>query len=223
LLRCLPPRPDEAAQVLDAALPELRDLGSPIDLAVWESVRALADLLLGRPRSAERLAREALLHLSTHPGTESATALTTLGDALVAQGKRDEARGHYLAAYHVLMALPQSRRTAAALREVGLRLELLGDSGHALLSYRMSLDAAGVLASHTAVQAAFGTRELLNLREEDEILTPSAFRKESAIPAESDEAAELQPGQVEAGRVWRTGDDRSHDRQDDVRETSRGS
>lgn len=220
LLRCMPPRPDEAAQVLDAALPELRDLGSPIDLAVWESVRALADLLLGRPRSAERLAREALLHLSSYPGKESAAALTTLGDALVAQGNRNEARGHYLAAYQVLMGLAQSRRTSAALREVGLRLELLGDASHALLIYRMSLDATGVLVARGAIQAAFGHSELVNLREElDDELTPSAFRKDPAAPSET---AELEPGEIQAGRVWRTREDRWNDRQDEVQETSRG-
>jgi transcriptional regulator with XRE-family HTH domain len=135
LLRCTPPRPEQAAQVLDAAFDELRDLGSHVDLAVWESVRALADLLMGRPLSAERLAREALLHLASHPGIESVKALVTLGDAVVAQGRQDEALDHYLAAREVLTSLFQSRRTAALLREVGLRLELVGDTRDALQTY----------------------------------------------------------------------------------------
>lgn len=187
LLRCTPPQPEQAAQVLDSSLEELRDLGSHVDLAIWESVRALADLLMGRPRSAERLAREALLHLSGHPGIESAKTLVTLGDALVAQDRREEAQQHYLAAREALAGLFQSRRTAAFLRDVALRLELLGDTSDALTTYRSALEATGIQASDSAVRVAFGPREASTVVAEEEP-SPSAFA----------------PGQVENGRIWRT-------------------
>lgn len=207
LLRCSPPRPEEATRILDTALAELRDLGSKIDLAEWEQVRALAELLLGHPRSAERLAREALLHLSSQPSVESAQTLMTLGDALVAQGRREEARQHYLAARDTLTTVSLGRRSAGPLREVALRFELLGDADTALTLYRSSLAAANVPSAEHAVRAAFKAGAAVgSAHATDEPYVPSAFA----------------PGQIDNGRVWSTRDDRSAERQEEGQEAQRG-
>lgn len=210
LLRSTPPRPEEAARILDGALTELRDLGSHIDLADWERVRALAELQLGHPRSAERLAREALLHLSNHPGLESAQTLTTLGDALVAQGRRDEAAQHYLAAQETLTGLKPSRRLAAPLRELGARLELLGDTQLALHAYRNALNAANVPGVDSAAQLAFAAGATVAPS------TAAAAGEEPYVPSA------FAPGEIEDGRVWRTHDDRSAERQEEGQEAPHG-
>lgn len=147
-----------AAAVLDQVRPELEDLGGPIDLAVWGSRRALAALLLGEPTAAEQLARQALLNLSAHPDTEAAEALVTLGDALVAQDRREEAIEHYAAAGEVLRKLPVSRQVSSLWREIAERLLLADREPDALVCLREALGATGVRANVEAARVAFGLR-----------------------------------------------------------------
>lgn len=156
ILRADPTRAAEAAAILDQSLEDLQDLGSPVDLAIWESTRSLADLLLGAPDRAEQLARQALLHLSAYPGVESARALICLGDALVAQGQRAEADEHYEAAGHALEEAPPSRQVASVWREIADRLALSREVDRALAAYRRALDSGGIRSNLAPAQAAFG-------------------------------------------------------------------
>jgi transcriptional regulator with XRE-family HTH domain len=156
ILRATPARAQEAAHILDQALTDLQDLGSPVDLATWESTRSLADLLMGHPEQAEQLARQALLHLGVHPGSEAARALVTLGDSLVAQGHRDEANNNYMAAGESLRNAPMSRHLAALWREIADRLALAEQIDAALAAYRQALDSGGIRSNLASAEVAFG-------------------------------------------------------------------
>ncbi|NLT53403.1 MAG: helix-turn-helix domain-containing protein [Actinomycetales bacterium] len=144
-----PSRAPEATAILERALPDLQDLGSPADLATWERVRSLADLLTGSPEQAERTARQALLHLSAYPDAETARVLITLGDAIAVQGHTSEACTQYHGAMESLSALPVSRHTASLWREIADRLLLFNETDPAVKAYQQALNAAGV-RSHLA-------------------------------------------------------------------------
>jgi len=144
LLRTSPPRTSEALPLLDRALPTLQDCGSPVDIATWESTRSLAELLAGNAAGAEQRARQALLHLSSCPATESVRALVTLGDCVLVQGRGQEAEEHYAAAARSLASGRSTRQVAALWREIADRLSRAGRFDEALDAYRRALDAAGV-------------------------------------------------------------------------------
>lgn len=156
LLTIDPQRISEAVTLLDDALPDLQDLGSPADLAYWGSIRSIAEIMQGHGARAEQLARQALLHFSAHPGHELARTLMILGDSLVAQHLHDQAVEQYQAAREVLAGCTQSRRTAGLWRELAERFHFAGDPQEALRAYTRGLDAAGVHSRSRAAHVAFG-------------------------------------------------------------------
>ncbi len=156
LLTLEPQRVREALVLLEDALPDLQDLGSPSDLAAWGNTRAISEVLLGRPPRAEQFVRQALLHFSAHPGFELARALITLGDSLVAQGRRDDGLEQYRASGAVLAECPQNRRIATLWRQLGERLHLAGLIEESLAAYAKGLDAAGVHTRSHVADVAFG-------------------------------------------------------------------
>ncbi len=150
LLRADPSRAAEAVDLLDRALPDLTDLGSPADLAYWESTRSHAELLIGRPVAAEDLARKALLRLNPDPSPERARVLTLLGDAALAQHRPDDAREHFSAALGALAGVEASRFTAAVARDIADRLAH-SDPASAAAAYRTALDMAGTRGTGGAI------------------------------------------------------------------------
>jgi len=144
VLRADPSRAPEATAILDRALPALQDFGSPADMATWERVRSLSELLTGEPERAERTARQALDLLSPYPTSETAQVLVTLGDALAAQKRDDDARAQYRAAMERLSSEQLTRRTASLWREIADRFLLFGEVDPGVEAYRKALDAAGV-------------------------------------------------------------------------------
>ncbi|MFN8074022.1 MAG: helix-turn-helix transcriptional regulator [Kineosporiaceae bacterium] len=173
LLTLDPQRITEAVTLLDDALPDLRDLGSPPDLALWGSVRSIAEIMLGHGDRAEQLARQALLHFSAHPGFDLARTLLILGDSLVAQGRHDEGMVQYRSSREVLDGCPTSRRTATLWRQLAERLQLAGRPDEALAAYARGLDAAGVHTRSHVADVAFGLHEHYAVKDRA-VLSPSA-------------------------------------------------
>jgi tetratricopeptide (TPR) repeat protein len=154
-----PERAWQAAEILDRSLPTLADLGSPGDQATWEGIRAVAHLLTGDARAAERFARRALVHLEDAGDLgQSAQVTITLADALVAQGRHDEARTCYREA---LGLVPQERRgwrAAGMYRSLAYRFRLLDDEAAASDCLERALEVRGVTVHAAAADVAFGLR-----------------------------------------------------------------
>jgi len=155
LLAGEPPLVDEAREALDRARSELRRLGSELDLAEWDHLRSTVSLLDGDVREAEALARSAIDQLPEGAGAENLTlAHRALGDALAAQGRRDEALEHYAIAVDLqAMGFP-GRAAALAWRDLAERLLARGEVAAAVRAYRGALDAAGVRDRTRAVLTA---------------------------------------------------------------------
>ena len=147
-----------AAAVLDQTRGDLEDLGGAFDLAVWGTRRAMAALLLGDAAGAEALTRQALLQLTVNPSSHAAEALAILGDCVVAQGRTDEARQHYIAAGEVLRGCAANRDAAMQWRELGERWLMAGDRDRAMEAFRTSLSVAGIQGFVGTAQVAFGLR-----------------------------------------------------------------
>jgi tetratricopeptide (TPR) repeat protein len=147
LLRCLPPRPDEARSQLRASLEDLTEVGSEVDLAYCETELARAELLLDRPQEALRLAGSAVSRLGSAPRPEHAHTSLVRARALLALGRRDEAVDAYRAAATMLGGLELSRHAAAAWRELADAFAELGMLEDATLAYQQALTDAGVRAA----------------------------------------------------------------------------
>lgn len=157
LLALDPERVKEALTLLDEALPDLQDIGSPSDLAAWGNTRGIAEILVNRPARAEQLARQSLLHFSAHPGLELARTLITLGDALVAQGRREEGLEQYVACREIVEhQCTPTRRVATLWRQLGERFACAGQMQEALDAYAQGLEAAGVHGRSRVADVAFG-------------------------------------------------------------------
>jgi tetratricopeptide (TPR) repeat protein/transcriptional regulator with XRE-family HTH domain len=141
LLRAAPERAQEAALLLDQALPALKDLGGRHDLAMWACVRGRAHLALEESVPAEALVRQAIPDLLDPE--DRAWGLITLGDAVAAQGRVEEGAAHYRDAAAALDGTRVSRGLAQTWRELAERLNWLDDPT-ALDLYRQALDATGV-------------------------------------------------------------------------------
>lgn len=139
-------RAAQAVGLLERALPLLRDFASATDLGMWEGTRALAALAQGESPTAEEFARRAVLSLAGRCGPEGPQAQMSLGDALAAQGRTDEATASYLAAHHALDRCPATRQASAIWREIADRLIRTGQQETGIMAYRRALDAAGVRA-----------------------------------------------------------------------------
>jgi transcriptional regulator with XRE-family HTH domain len=159
LLRSEPGRVNDAMALLDRALTDLADLGSPSDLAMWEYARARGELFLGRPAQAEQLARQALLHSNPAPTWSLARIHLVLGDALTAGGG-GEALGSYHAAREILRNCTVSRQAATVWRELADRLALAGDQPGATAAYVQALDSSGIRGDVAAARMAFGIEPL---------------------------------------------------------------
>ena len=160
LLRTDPARVNDAMALLDRALTDLADLGSPSDLAMWEYARARGELFLGRPAQSEQLARQALLHSNPAPTWSLARIHLVLGDAVTAGGRGPEALVSYGEAGNVLRSCGVSRQVAIVWRELADRLSLAGDVQAAMAAYVNALDYGGMRGDLTTARMAFGVEPL---------------------------------------------------------------
>lgn len=154
-----PDRASEAAAILDRVSPRLGELGTPAERGYWESNRSIAHLVVGEASRAEHVARRAVLHLrDSGDDAEAAQALITLGDALVANGRRDGALASYRQAAELLVECTPKWKAASLFRSVAHRLSLAGDADGAVELLVSALDAAGVRAETASADVAFGRR-----------------------------------------------------------------
>jgi transcriptional regulator with XRE-family HTH domain/Tfp pilus assembly protein PilF len=159
MLCARPERVAEAASILDRSRGELRDFGTPAELARWECNRSIAHLLLGQTAKAEETARRAMLHLGdAGDDLEAVLSTITLGDALVASGRRDQGLAGYRRAASVLSACGAGWKVASFFRAIAYRLTLAGEPEESGRLLEAALDAVGIRVQTAAADIAFGGR-----------------------------------------------------------------
>ncbi len=145
LLAADPPRIEEAREALVRARDELHRLGSEVDLVEFDQLRSTVALLALDPSEAEELARGATRRVPEDAAAEQLSlAHRALGDALMAQGRPEEAQQHWMNAADLLASATRGRGTALAWRDLAERFRSSGQTEAALRAYRAALDAAGV-------------------------------------------------------------------------------
>lgn len=145
LLQQSPPRPAEAEPLLVAALQDLTDSGTEVELASAETELARARLALGRPQEAMELAAASLRRLGTEQRLEAARARIAHGQASLMLGDKKAALSSFERAAEDLSSIGASRESAAGWRELAELLSLLGRHQEASEAYRHALDAMGVV------------------------------------------------------------------------------
>jgi transcriptional regulator with XRE-family HTH domain len=148
LLRCSPPRAEQAYEMLVIAHDSLTNCGTEVDLAYCETELGRAKLLLDDPQEALDLARGVLRRLEPDRRHESAHARILLARAHLALGQPDLAVAEYRAAATELTDLKGAERQAAAawreLADAFTGLHLFED---AAMAYQQALAEAGVRAA----------------------------------------------------------------------------
>jgi tetratricopeptide (TPR) repeat protein len=142
-----PAEPALALEQLDLAEPELKLLGSEVDLAEVDINRSRAHLLLGDAALAVAHARAALDRLAGQTRLENADAQVSLGDALHALGDTDSAARAYSWAAEMLSMMTASRQSAAVWRDLGDRFQGNGEVARAAAAYDRALREAGYPAN----------------------------------------------------------------------------
>lgn len=142
-----PAEPALALEQLDLAEPELKLLGSEVDLAEVDINRSRAHLLLGDAALAVAHARAALDRLAGQTRLENADAQVALGDALHALGDTDSAARAYSWAAEMLSMMTASRQSAAVWRDLGDRFQGNGEVARAAAAYDRALREAGYPAN----------------------------------------------------------------------------
>ncbi len=143
VLRADPVDPVLALQQLDLAEPELRLLGSELELTTVDIERSRAQVLLGNASAAVDYARSALDRLAGQTRLENADAQVVLGDALYALGDKDAAARAYSWAAEMLSMMTASRQSAAVWRDLGDRFYGSGETERAAVAYDRALREAG--------------------------------------------------------------------------------
>jgi hypothetical protein len=148
-----PPDAHGASALLDGALSDLRDLGSRFDLGNWNRAKATILLLQGDSSAAEGRARQAIDLLADSKSEYPALAWVILHDALVSQGRVQEAADCRDRLFEELTSIENGRPSSFLWRELAERSVEQGDSGRAVEAYRRALSAAGVRDRSRAVRA----------------------------------------------------------------------
>lgn len=151
MLRSDPAEPVSALEQLDLAEPELKLLGSEVDMAGIDIERSRAHLLLGDASTAAAHARAALDRLAGQTRLESADAELALGDALFALGDKEASARAYSWAAEMLSMMTVSRQSAAVWRDLGDRFHGSGEVERAAAAYDRALREAGYPASVPSV------------------------------------------------------------------------
>lgn len=146
-----PPQTGRAAELLEHSADALADLGSRVDRARWNWLRATTLLHLGDTETAETWARQAVELISSGGPLDQAQAHVTLSDTLSAQGRRDDAAGPLLTAFAMLSDSPAGRTTSLGWRDVAERLVAHDRLIEAVEAFRRALDGAGIRSRSEAL------------------------------------------------------------------------
>jgi len=138
------PDPEEALKQLDAAMPQLRESSSVVDMAYCAVEQARALVSLGRIDAAERAAEQSLRFLGDQPRLEACHARLVLGDIAWVRGDRAAARLWFHQAADTLGMMQSSRAASAAWRKLGDRLKEANEFEEALSAYDKALSERGL-------------------------------------------------------------------------------
>jgi transcriptional regulator with XRE-family HTH domain len=147
LLRCDPPRLDEADAMLTRAYDLLSDLSFSPHLANCETEMARSALLRGNFDAAVRIAGQAIARCEEAGAAEGAHAQVVSGLALVISGQPDEGAALAGEAAERLATMGSQLEAAQAWRELAEALIHCGRSDQAVEALRRAADYAGVRAS----------------------------------------------------------------------------
>lgn len=157
LLRCDPPRLDEADSLLAQARTVLAGLSANPELSSCTTEMARSALLRGDLEAAIRLADQAIAICPDQPA-EVAQAKVISGLALVLRGQSQAGGALVAEAADQLAGLGSALDAAQAWRELGEVLLHAGESAQAIDALRRAADCAG--ARSTSVRADLPTRRL---------------------------------------------------------------
>jgi len=147
LLRCDPPRLDEADALLARAHESLSDLSYSPHLANCETEMARSALLRGDFDEAIRVAHMAIERCEEAGATEGAHAKVVTGLALVMSGQPEEGAALASAAAERLATMGSQLEAAQAWRELAEALIQRDRSVEAVEALRRAADYAGIRAS----------------------------------------------------------------------------
>lgn len=136
----------EARPLLERALAELDELGSPGDAAETQGDLARCHLAVGEVAEAVAVARSAVDRAAAGPLLESAKVRAVLADALLEAGDEEEAVATYRAAAEDLTRIGAARHAAVVWRQLGAALHSLGRTDEAVATYERMAEVTGVAA-----------------------------------------------------------------------------
>lgn len=161
LLRCEPPRLDEADALLLRAHDILADLSFGPDLASCETEIARCALLRGDFGEAVRVAEQAIDRCIDDGATELENARVVGGLALIMTGQADKGAAAVSGAASRLEGMGSRLEAAQAWRELAEALIQRGRSDEAIDALRSAADCAGARSSSVRTDAALlAVREL---------------------------------------------------------------
>lgn len=144
LLQQTPPDADGARAILRKELPGLRQHAGAIEVALVEANLARAELLLGRPQVAKRLAATSLKRMPVDAHSDRAWAIAAHGSALVACGEMAAGVQELEDAVDLMATAGASRQAATLLNELAAVYASLGDSERAFEASRRALTLVGI-------------------------------------------------------------------------------
>jgi tetratricopeptide (TPR) repeat protein len=144
LLRCDPPRVDEAFASLTEALAELGDSPDPVMAAGVDTELCYVHLARGQWAEAISAAENARRRLGTTAQLYTANATTALAIALTADGQHDTARALFTEAATVLDHLGATRQAARSWIELAHALTDTGDLHEAITAYEHAARAMNI-------------------------------------------------------------------------------
>jgi transcriptional regulator with XRE-family HTH domain len=147
LLRCDPPRLDEADAMLERAHHVLEGIGLRQSLGRCEMEMARSALMRGAFSAAVQLADGAISRCEGAKGAELEGAHVVKGLALVLEGNAAEGLAIVTAAAERIRAMGASLEAAEAFRELAETLLRMGQHDEAIGALRQAADCAGVRAS----------------------------------------------------------------------------
>jgi tetratricopeptide (TPR) repeat protein len=143
MLRDDQPEPAEALALLERALDDLSEVGTPVDLGYAQTERARSQLLAGDPDRAQEAAHEALSCLAGGDRLQRGRVLLVLAQTMREQGDTPGALDQLRAAAEQLRASGATRQAAMSWRELGEAYVELGDPEAAVDCLRRAADLAG--------------------------------------------------------------------------------